>query len=418
MLAEARTLFAGLPPAIRAAVAFYLLHLFFQPKIAASQIALSLALIAFFYALARRQIALAWSPLYPALLIYIAGSVASALVAPHPLASLVELGEPLAFATLPLAASLYAREPRLVNWGFGALCAMAAFRSVQGIVQYATGGHAGLEHRITAGTTHVMTLSGILLPIALVTLALAVDRRRWWQIAIALVTLAALGLTFTRSAWLGYAAGAAAIVLVLRRRWVPTLAALVIVAITLSPMAFFGRLVSSFDPQKSSNLDRIRMAQAGVEIIADHPLFGVGPGNIKETYPLYRLPDAPRFRIPHLHSNPVQIWAERGIVPLFAWLLLLGLALREGIRALRRGGEASSWGLAAVVAVVGLGIAGLFEYSFGDGEVMMNMLDVLAVAFAAAALAPPRIENEERIPPGPPAVLEPGRNLPETCASK
>ena len=78
------------------------------------------------------------------------------------------------------------------------------------------------------------------------------------------------------------------------------------------------------------------------------------------------------------------------------WTLLLGLALREGVRALRLGGEASSWGLAAVVAVVGLGIAGLFEYSFGDSEVMMNMLDVLAVAFAAAALAPQqRIENEE-----------------------
>jgi O-antigen ligase len=211
----------------------------------------------------------------------------------------------------------------------------------------------------------------------------------------AIVTLAALGLTFTRSAWLGYAAGAAAIIVVRRWRWAPILAALAIVTITLSPMSFFGRLVSTFDPQKSSNLDRIRMAQAGVEIIADHPLFGVGPGNIKETYPLYRLPDAPRFRIPHLHSNPVQIWAERGIVPLFAWLLLLGLAIREGLRALGRGGEASSWGLATLVAVVGLGIAGLFEFSFGDAEVTMNMLDVLAVALAAAALARPRIENEE-----------------------
>jgi len=393
VLAEARTLFAGLPPAVRAAVFFYFVHLFFQPKVAASQIALGFALLAFFYALARRQITLAWSPLYAPLLIYVAGSLASVLVAPHPAASFVELGEPLAFATLPLALSLYAREPRLVRWGFGALCAMAAVRSVQGFVQYALGGHEGLEHRITGGATHVMTFSGILLPIALVTLALAIDQRRWWQIAMAIVTLAAIGLTFTRSAWLGYAAGAAAIVLVRRRRWVPLLAGLAIVVITLSPMPFFARLVSSFDPQQSSNLDRIRMAQAGVEIIADHPLFGVGPGNIKETYPLYRFPDAPRFRIPHLHSNPVQIWAERGVVPLFAWLLLIGLALREGLRALGRGGEASSWGLAALVAVVGLAIAGLFEFSFGDSEVTMNMLDVLAVAFAAGA--PQRIENAE-----------------------
>jgi len=42
-----------------------------------------------------------------------------------------------------------------------------------------------------------------------------------------------------------------------------------------------------------------------------------------------------------------------------------------------------------------LGVAGLFEFNFGDAEVTMNMLDVLAVAFAAAAQPLARIENEE-----------------------
>jgi hypothetical protein len=56
--------------------------------------------------------------------------------------------------------------------------------------------------------------------------------------------------------------------------------------------------------------------------------------------------------------------------------------------------------LAGLVAVVGLAIAGLFEFNFGDAEVAMNMLDVLAVAFVAAPalaqpLTRPRIENEE-----------------------
>lgn len=385
MLAEGRRLLAGLPPAVRPAVVFYLIHLFFQPKIAASQIAIGFALAAFAWGLARRQIEFAWSPLYPALLVYLAASLAAAMAAPDPLASLLELGEPLAFVTLPIAASLYAREPRLAAWGFGALCAMAAFRSIQGFVQYATAGHAGLEHRITGGTTHVMTLSGILLPIALATLVLAIDRRRWWQVAMAALTFAALALTLTRSAWLGYAAGAAAIVLLRRIRWVPLIAALAVAALLASPMPFFSRLASTFDPQKSSNLDRIRMAQAGAEMIADHPLFGIGPGNMKETYPLYRLPDAPRFRIPHLHSNPIQIWAERGVVALFGWLLLVWLAMRQGLRQMKEGGERSTWGLAGLVATVGLTIAGLFEFNFGDAEVTMNMLDVLAVAFASSA---------------------------------
>ena len=66
--------------------------------------------------------------------------------------------------------------------------------------------------------------------------------------------------------------------------------------------------------QQSSNLDRIRMAEAGVEIIKDYPLLGVGPANVKEVYPLYRKHDAPRFRIPHLHNNVIQLWAERGVL--------------------------------------------------------------------------------------------------------
>ena len=74
------------------------------------------------------------------------------------------------------------------------------------------------------------------------------------------------------------------------------------------------------------------MAEAGVEIIKDYPLLGVGPANVKEVYPLYRKHDAPRFRIPHLHNNVIQLWAERGVLALVAYLFLQFLFLRECAR--------------------------------------------------------------------------------------
>ena len=56
---------------------------------------------------------------------------------------------------------------------------------------------------------------------------------------------------------------------------------------------------------------------------------------MKEVYAIYRKQDAPRARPPHLHNNVVQLWAERGILGLGAYLLLLALFLRECVRGWR-----------------------------------------------------------------------------------
>src|SRR5207237_2441052 len=134
--------------------------------------------------------------------------------------------------------------------------------------------------------------------------------------------------------------------------------------ISFLPMSLFTRAVSTFDTRQSSNLDRIRMAEAGMEIIRDHPLLGVGPGNIKEVYPLYRRHDAPRFKIPHLHNNLIQLWAERGVLALVAYLFLQFLFLRDCARGWR--GPSARFAQAGVVVVVALASAGMFEFNFGD----------------------------------------------------
>ena len=157
-------------------------------------------------------------------------------------------------------------------------------------------------------------------------------------------------------------------------------APLLVFFLIFMPSGLFGRFVSAFDTKQESNLDRIRMIQAGVEIIKDYPLLGVGPANVKEVYPLYRRHDAPRFRIPHLHNNIVQLWAERGILALAAYILLNLLFLRECWRAWR--GPTSRFAEVGVAVVVGLATAGLFEFNFGDTEVFWILLDVMALVVA------------------------------------
>jgi O-antigen ligase len=240
-----------------------------------------------------------------------------------------------------------------------------------------------------------MTFSGLLLPFSLFFIILAIHEKKPWMIATAGVVTLALLLTFTRSAWLGWLAAVFVLMLATRPRWMLIAVPLLLIGVSMMPLKFFSRAVSSFDTRQSSNLDRIRMVQAGGEIIRDYPLLGVGPANVKRVYPLYRLADAPRFRPPHLHNNLVQIWAERGVLGLAGYVLLLAFFLRECIRGW--GGPARRFAEAGVAITVAMAVAGLFEFNFGDTEPFLLLIDLMAlvVAFVEAPEPPsPAVANE------------------------
>jgi O-antigen ligase len=361
------------------AILFYLGHLFCAGWAASSEIFAFATMATVAYALYRRLLLPSFHILYVPLLLYGIDSTISALAANRHIHSFGESalwGKMLLF---PAAVILFRNVPRSRDAALKMLLIFGVFSSGYGFVQYfALTAHHDLEHRITGPSAHVMTLSGLLLPIALVFLVLWIyDLRNILLITGVAMTHFALLLTFTRSVWLGWIV---AVAVLLALKWPKALAwavPIAVLAISLAPLPFFSRVISSFDIKQSSNLDRIRMAEAGIEIIKDYPLLGVGPANIKEIYPLYRKHDAPRFRIPHLHDNVIQLWAERGVLALVAYLFLQLLFLRECARAW--GGPATKFAELGVAVTVGLAVAGLFEFNFGDTEVFWMMLDVFAL---------------------------------------
>ncbi len=370
------------PKPVALAVLFYLGHLFCAGWAASSEIFAFMTMAMAGYALYRRLLAPSFHVLYVPLALYGLDSTISSLVANRHIHAFGEnalWGKMLLF---PAALILFRNVPRSRDAAIRMLLIFGVFSSGYGFVQYfALTAQHDLEHRITGPSAHVMTLSGLLLPVALVFLVLWIYDMRNILLSIGLVmTHFALLLTFTRSVWLGWIAGVAVL---LALKWPKALAWAVpvaILALSFAPLTFFSRITSSFDVRQSSNLDRIRMAEAGIEIIKDYPLFGVGPANVKEIYPLYRKHDAPRFRIPHLHNNVIQLWAERGVLALVAYLFLQFLFLRECARGW--GGPDTKYAEIGVAAAVALASAGLFEFNFGDTEVFWVMLDVFAVVIA------------------------------------
>ena len=126
----------------------------------------------------------------------------------------------------------------------------------------------------------------------------------------------------------------------------------------------------------------------------ERPVLGSGPGGVKREYPRYALPEAIKKRTSHVHSAPLQILIERGMLGLAAWLAIWAAFFTKGIGLLRRLPANAVAERALVVgslaAIVGFLVGGLSEYNFGDSEVVMVAWALMALPWAA--------ETEKRAP--------------------
>ena len=127
------------------------------------------------------------------------------------------------------------------------------------------------------------------------------------------------------------------------------------------------------------------MFDAGLTMLRSHPFIGVGLGGVKRLYPAYAPPEAVRRHTSHLHNTPLQIAVERGLVGLALWLWIFAAFFARACGLLRRVPEDAVAERALVVgalaAVTAFLVAGLFEYNFGDTEVLLVILSVMALPF-------------------------------------
>lgn len=234
-----------------------------------------------------------------------------------------------------------------------------------------------------------MTLGGsLVVALALLLAAVALGRERGRPALQSGFALVALALTYVRNAWVGLGAALAVLVL-LSRRWILLALAGAAVLLALAfPSPIRGKIVSMFDPASPSVSERFYFWGAGARMVRQAPLLGLGPGAVKIEYPNYRDPAARRQGTSHLHSNVVQIAAERGILGLVAWcaMWIAFLVKAARIYIALPPGRADPRALVAgsLAAVVGFLVAGLFEYSFGDSEVIGLVWVVAAFPFALA----------------------------------
>ncbi|HKW94725.1 MAG TPA: O-antigen ligase family protein [Methylomirabilota bacterium] len=338
-------------------------------------------------------------PLALPVLAWSAITVLSALLSGHPGASL------LAAKGLLLAAALYVtadalRGPEEAGRFLFGLALATGVAALVGLLQ--VGLCPGLENEQTPHWLYhrcdrahgffsiYMTLAGVLSLVLLATLPTFLTRGRAPRRLVVpwLVMLASLVVTYTRGAWIGFAAGVLTLAAMVRRgRWLLVGGLLLLVAGAFAaPYELRHRFLSMADPEEAGVRERVYMWRSGLAMWRERPILGVGPGGVKRDYVRYALPEAVKKRTGHVHNTPLQVLVERGVVGLVAWLWIWVAFYLDAIRRLRRlPSEASAERtlvVGSVVAITGFLIAGLSEYNFGDSEVVMVAWAVMALPWA------------------------------------
>jgi O-antigen ligase len=241
-----------------------------------------------------------------------------------------------------------------------------------------------------------MTLAGVTSLVLLANLPRLLpgpERSRWLGIPW-LVTLGGLVATYTRGAWLGFAAGALALLPTTRRgRWL-LLGGLIALGLLMlaGPPHLRERFLTMGDPDDPTVKERVYMWRSGLAMWRAHPLLGVGPGGVKRGYEAYAQPEAVKRRTGHVHNSPLQILVERGVLGLLAWLWIWGQFYARSIRALRRLRDSAGIDRAlvagSVAAITGFLVAGLSEYNFGDSEVVLVAWSLSALPFMVTPAEP------------------------------
>jgi len=263
-------------------------------------------------------------------------------------------------------------------------------------------------YRATGPLGHYMTFSGVLLVSIPALLTIRGGLVRVAAHLVAALAVAMIGLTLTRSAWIGCGI---ALVVFYGARFIPArrklsgeggfqerpahyaiglLVALIVIALFVSALAgpdvLFERAASTFSMDNPNDRDRLAMAATGLKIIKAHPLLGIGPGLMERVYPAWVVDWGFREQNPHLHNNLLQIAAERGLLGLGAWLWMMaafGILAWRILRSVGATGPGGPEASAALASLAGFLAMGMFEYNFSDSEVLMALLYVVSLPLAA-----------------------------------
>ncbi len=368
---------------VPAAISFYLL--FSMVSISVSQAMLGIAFILWIIYMIKSKQKITFPGFFWALLAYSFLSLVACVFSDNPEVSFIDSRELLLFLIVPI---IYTGFQKIKDIRMSNLALLASglvsilFSFFIFLFKYEPG------ERISGFMGHYMTQAGLLLLFATLALSMLLfshNKTRYLWGAAFFVSSIALVLTLTRNAWVGLVVAAFVLLLLYKPKFVALLPIVLALAFFVCPKGIKQRALSVFSLRSYSNAIRIEYIKTGWEIIKEYPLFGTGPDTVDVIFqnPKYDLSEDARNNV-HLHNNIIQIAAERGLFTVLAWLAFLIWAFISLMKLTKnRDPSLFPFTAAALAGLLALFAAGLFEYNFGDSEVVTLFLYLITMPFAA-----------------------------------
>ena len=396
-------------PADRLASAVFFIYALFvfssSFSIALAQISLGVALLLFLVLIIRDRYqpfvqSLKW--FYLAATAYVLWLVLASVAGPTPAESISSIREEWLFLAIPIGVWAFSKQryrDRLIT----VLAVAVLILSVYGLVQYLTGANwfrsAPLSviktfgYRVQGNFSTRLTFAGYFGTAALFLGGYAAfpgdgvsARRRSLLLIISALAVLAVILTFSRGVILACAVAPVLLGLMLGRKYrLPVLAAivalfLVVVLVPGVSQRFAGGTANDLNPEYEGS--RLFIWNHTLDIIGEHPVLGVGPGNFAREYQSRLRPDIPSYRrLTHAHNDPLNVAAKAGIpgaiIFELMWLAALILFWRGYCDNTRPEADRRIC-LAALMGSVVFWMASLIEAAFADEEVRQLLMIIWA----------------------------------------
>ncbi|HZU15946.1 MAG TPA: O-antigen ligase family protein [Candidatus Dormibacteraeota bacterium] len=370
-------------------------HLWFYPT-TLLEVMIGLTVVAFLVETWRSGERLRWrSPYtYPGLLLLLAGLIGVAVSPVHVEAAglwRAYLLEPLAFFFVLGAVVRSGRAAYLVLAGLGLGGLVAGLTNSFVVVEAMR--HHVLNVAVRPPVVIYNTANAIalyLVPLIAVAGAVVLharDRRlRLGALAFAALAVLSVLLSFSRGGYMALAAVGIGLALSHRWRWRLVPAVLVVGAALTQVPPIEHRLVHELNPSDPANsfVLRLRLWQASLHMLAQHPVFGAGMSAFQRTVQPYingLLTDQQLVMYPH--NLVLNFWTETGLLGLAAFLWLLVQAFRTSLR-----GWAAPLGawrplyLGVLLAMVAVVVHGMVDVPYWKNDLSLEFWTLLAITWA------------------------------------
>ncbi len=170
--------------------------------------------------------------------------------------------------------------------------------------------------------------------------------------------------------------------IVLNKKFLLSMFAILVMSYFILPSSYIERVKSIADINHPSNASRLNMWSVGLRMFSDHPFTGIADSHILEIYETYKNPEFQSEGV-HLHNNFIMILATTGIFGFLSYMLMFILIFLKQIKYFRNENNDTDKMLilGSILVMISFQISGIFEWSFGDHEVMTVFFFLIAVPF-------------------------------------